>query len=132
MIGRWALRWWPDTRAMVEDLVGLAPSNHGTQSAEGVCATQCPPAYWQQRAVSKFTAALNSGPETFAGIDYTVAFTRYDEIVTPNQDAATGSSALRTGEGRRTNVLIQDICATNAAEHLTLGSSDPVGWALAF
>src|SRR3954451_6670057 len=49
MIGRWALRWWPDTRAMVEDLVGLAPSNHGTASADYVCGSSCPPAYWQQR-----------------------------------------------------------------------------------
>src|SRR3954463_12795988 len=60
MIGRWALKWWPDTRADVEDLVGLAPSNHGTASADPTCATSCPPAYWQQRDVSKFIAALNS------------------------------------------------------------------------
>src|SRR3954471_8677246 len=100
MIGRWALRWWPDTRADVEDLVGLAPSNHGTASARTVCQSSCPAAYWQQRDDSRFTAALNAGQETFAGIDYTVAFTHADEVVTPNADAATGSSALRTGGGR--------------------------------
>ena len=132
MIGRWALKWWPDTRGMVDDLIGLAPSNHGTLSAEAVCSTSCPAAYWQQRADSKFTAALNAGPETFAGIDYTVAFTHNDEVVTPNADEATGSSALRTGEGRRRNVAIQDICPLDSADHLTLGSSDPVGWALAY
>src|ERR687885_626093 len=26
---RWALRWWPDTRAMVGDYIGIAPSAHG-------------------------------------------------------------------------------------------------------
>ncbi len=26
MIGRWATRFWPDTRQMVDDIVGLAPS----------------------------------------------------------------------------------------------------------
>ena len=131
MIGRWALRWWPSTRPMVEDLVGLAPSNHGTQSARNLCRTSCPASYWQQRDDAKFIAALNSGPETFAGIDYTVAFTRYDEVVTPNADAATGSSALRTGDGRRSNTLIQDVCPANTNEHLNLGSFDNVGWALA-
>ena len=30
MVPRWALRFWPDTRPLVEDLVGLDPSNHGT------------------------------------------------------------------------------------------------------
>jgi pimeloyl-ACP methyl ester carboxylesterase len=131
MIGRWALRWWPDTRSMVEDLVGNAPSNHGTQSARELCRTSCPPAYWQQRDTAKFIEALNSGGETFAGIDYTVNFTRYDEVVTPNADAETGSSALRTGDGRVRNTLIQDVCPANTAEHLVLGSYDPVGWALA-
>ena len=27
---RWALRFWPDTRAMVDDVIGMAGSNHGT------------------------------------------------------------------------------------------------------
>ncbi|HEX8122832.1 MAG TPA: hypothetical protein VF549_16385 [Solirubrobacteraceae bacterium] len=131
MIGRWALRWWPDTRALVEDLVGLAPSNHGTLTARPACAAQCPAAYWQQTDTAQFIKALNSGPETFAGIDYTVAFTRDDEVVTPNADAQTGSSALRTGDGRISNTRIQDVCPNDTADHLVLGSYDPVGWALA-
>jgi hypothetical protein len=131
MIGRWVLKWWPETRAMVEDLVGLAPSNHGTLSARPACSAQCPAAYWQQRDDAKFIAALNDGAETYAGIDYTVAFTRNDEVVTPNADAETGSSALRTGDGRIANVRIQDICPNDSADHLVLGSYDPVGWALA-
>jgi hypothetical protein len=131
MIGRWALKWWPDTRAMVEDLVGNAPSNHGTQSARQLCRSSCPPAYWQQRDDAKFIEALNSGGETFAGIDYTVNYTRYDEVVTPNADEQTGSSPLRTGDGRIRNTLIQDVCPNDTAEHLVLGSYDPVGWALA-
>ena len=131
MIGRWALRWWPDTRAIVEDLVGNAPSNHGTLTARPGCASQCAPAYWQQRDDAKFIAALNDGPETFAGIDYTVNFTRNDEVVTPNADAQTGSSALRTGEGRIRNTALQEVCPNDTAEHLIIGSYDPVAWALA-
>src|SRR5256885_8574327 len=131
MIGRWALKWWPDTRAMVEDLIGNAPSNHGTLTARPACSSQCPPADWQQRDDSSFIKALNSGPETYAGIDYTVNFTHTDEIVTPNTDAQTGSSALRTGDGRIRNTALQDVCPNDTADHLVIGSYDPVAWALA-
>ncbi|MDO9409059.1 alpha/beta fold hydrolase [Patulibacter sp.] len=130
MIGRWALRFWPDVRPMVDDLVGLAPSNHGTTLAPALCALQCAPAFWQQRDTAAFVAALNSRAETVAGVDYTSVFTALDEVVVPNQDATTGSSALRTGEGRRSNVLVQDVCPLHVADHLTLGTSDPVGHAL--
>jgi hypothetical protein len=32
MVPRWALRLWPDTRAIVDDLVGLSPSTWGSAS----------------------------------------------------------------------------------------------------
>ena len=35
---RWALRFWPDTRAMVDDVIGIAGSNHGT-TALASCST---------------------------------------------------------------------------------------------
>jgi triacylglycerol esterase/lipase EstA (alpha/beta hydrolase family) len=130
MSPRWALRFWPDTRALVDDLVGLAPSNHGTIDAQ-VCVAVCPDAFWQQRATSAFTAALNSGAETFAGIDYTVVYTRLDEVVIPNADSRYGSSSLRTGDGARTNVATQDVCPLSTADHLALGSYDAVGYAVA-
>src|SRR5437764_651435 len=34
MVPRWALRFWPDTRKLVDDDVGLDASNHGTITAE--------------------------------------------------------------------------------------------------
>jgi pimeloyl-ACP methyl ester carboxylesterase len=34
MVGRWALRFRPDTRARVENLIGLSPSDHGTAVAD--------------------------------------------------------------------------------------------------
>ena len=37
MISRWAFKYWPETRGMVEDLVGWAPSNHGTVTARPNC-----------------------------------------------------------------------------------------------
>lgn len=129
MLGRWALRFWPDTRAMVDDLVGLDPSNHGTLDAYPVCTAGCAPAFWQQQTRSRFLAALNSHQETFPGISYTQIYTPTDEVVTPNLGPA-ASSSLHTGDGRIANISVQRVCPVHVAEHLTMGSSDPVGYAL--
>jgi hypothetical protein len=129
---RWALRWWPDTRAMVDDVIGMAGTNHGT-TVRSVCLAgriACPPADWQQGATSEFIRALNSGVETFAGISYTEIFTHTDEIVQPNRTDAVSTSALHTGAGRITNVSTQDICPADLYEHLTIGTVDPVAYAL--
>jgi hypothetical protein len=130
---RWALRFWPDTRAMVDDVVGMAGSNHGTTSANYIChvgRTTCPAATWQQASGARFIAALNSGAETFAGISYTEIFTHTDEVVTPNRTDQVSSSALHTGAGWITNVSTQDICPLDAYEHLGVGTVDPVAYAL--
>jgi pimeloyl-ACP methyl ester carboxylesterase len=130
MIGRWALKYWPDTRADVGDVIGIDPSNHGTLDAYPVCAAAgCAPAFWQQQSFSHFTTALNSGPETFAGIDYTQMFTPTDEVVVPNLGPAP-SSALTTGAGRRANISTFDVCPGHVADHLSMGSFDPVAYAL--
>ena len=60
MVPRWALRFWPDTRAMVDDLVGLAPSNHGTLVSKASCQSSCPESHRQQATGSLFNEALNS------------------------------------------------------------------------
>ena len=129
---RWVLRFWPGTRTMVDDVIGMAPSNHGS-TALPVCrpgVTTCTPAVWQQQADARFVAALNSRAETFAGISYTVIYTHADEVVTPNYSAATSSSALHTGRGAITNVAVQDLCPADASEHLLVGTTDAVTYAL--
>ncbi len=125
---RWALRFWPDTRAMVDDVIGMAGSNHGTTALPTciVGVTKCLPAVWQQQADAEFIKALNSGAETFAGISYTEIYTRTDEVVTP-----AASAALHTGAGRITNVATQEVCPLAVYEHLTVGTIDPVAYALA-
>ena len=130
MVPRWALRFWPGTRGLVRDLVGLDPSNHGTLNAEALCQASCPPAYWQQASGARFIEALNSRAETFRGVDYTVVYSRADEVVVPNLDAS-GSSSLHTGRGRIANVAVQDVCPADASDHLAMGTYDPVGYALA-
>jgi triacylglycerol lipase len=96
----------------VEDLVGLAPSNHGTKSP-GTLATERPcPACAQQAWGSRFLTALNRGDETWGDIDYTQVVTRYDEVVTPY------TSGFLTPGPQSTNAVLQESCAHDTAEHL--------------
>ncbi|WP_156388685.1 esterase/lipase family protein [Nocardioides sp. Root151] len=124
---RWALRFWPDTRAMVDDVIGMAPSNHGTESIPSCIpgVTTCTPAVWQQQAGARFIRALNSRAETFRGISYTNITSRTDEVVTPMS-----SSFLHTGAGRIANVPVQDICPLDVYEHNLVGTIDPTAYAL--
>ncbi|HWJ81603.1 MAG TPA: lipase [Nocardioides sp.] len=128
MSGRWALRFWPDLRDKVSEVIGMAPSNHGTKSlvqcVPGV--TRCVPAVWQQSWGSHFVQALNSRAETFAGIDYTNIYTRNDEVVTPPAEA----SGLTTGAGRISNVEVQDVCPLDPYEHVLMGTVSPAVHAL--
>jgi triacylglycerol esterase/lipase EstA (alpha/beta hydrolase family) len=130
MVPRWALRFWPDTRTMVSDVIGLSPSNHGTIDANAVCTLGCAPAIWQQAIGSHFLAALNSYQETFAGISYTNIYTDTDEVVVPNIGPHP-SSALTTGDGQITNVAIQQVCPNDVSEHLGIGTYDATAYAIA-
>jgi hypothetical protein len=130
MVPRWALKFWPDTRAVVDDLVSLDASNHGTLDVYPVCAVGCAPAFFQQQTGSHFLAALNADAETFPGIAYTQIFTSVvDEVVVPNLGPF-ASSSLHTGGGQIANISVQDICPVHVADHLTMGTADPIGYAL--
>jgi hypothetical protein len=129
MIMRWSLRFWPDTRAMVDDVVGMAGTNHGSIVVPVLCLLPCAPSLWQQRAGSAFMNALNSGQETFPGISYTEIYSHTDEFVQPNLNAS-GTSSLHGGGGTITNVAVQDICPLDVSEHLLIGTMDPVASAL--
>lgn len=133
MLPRWVLKYFPDTRDAVAGLVSLSGSHHGTVLSEqlGVCATPCAPSFHQQAAGSRFMAALNDGPETLPGIDYSSIWTRLDEVVVPNfgEDA---SSRLRGGDPERVrNIALQAVCPLNVSEHLRIGTSDALAYALA-
>ena len=130
---RWALRFWPDTRSKVDDVIGMAATNHGTtvldelhRGSDVVLA-----GVWQQMDEAEFIKALNSGAETFKGISYTEIYTRTDEVVQPNNDSATRVTSLRTGAGAITNVATQDMCPLDVYEHLMVGTIDPTAYALA-
>ncbi|MCW2800545.1 MAG: putative lipase [Aeromicrobium sp.] len=131
MVPRWALRFWPDTRADVADVIGMAPSNHGTVVAVPLClpVVGCAPAIWQQIYRSPFIQALNSRAETFPGISYTNIYTVLDEVVQPNVNDA-GSSSLHGGGGDIANISVQAVCPAHVTDHLLIGTADPVAYAL--
>jgi triacylglycerol lipase len=111
---------------VVDDLVGLAPSNHGTSTsgshdnpitgseAQVVFCRAC----IQQEAGSEFLTNLNAGDETPGPVSYTQITTRYDTVVVPHT-----SGHLEPGE-RTTNLTIQDKCPGDVAEHLQIPMSD--------
>lgn len=123
MIARWSLKYWPDTRSMVDDYVSLAPSNHGTRLFNLQCALPigCPAANWQQREHSKFLNALNSGQETWDEVDYTVVTTNLDEIVMP-------SALGRLTPGPNVmNTSVQQLCSLEIVEHFGM-AYDNAAW----
>jgi hypothetical protein len=129
MVERWPLRFWPDTRHMVADVVSLDGPNHGSLSANALCILPCAPAIRQQTYHSHFIQAINSIRETFAGIDYTDIYTYTDDFVEP--DLPGDSTVALAGPGTITNISIQQICPTMIAEHLMLAASNPVAAELA-
>jgi triacylglycerol esterase/lipase EstA (alpha/beta hydrolase family) len=129
IIPRFALRFWPDLRSQVDDYIAFAATNHGTVIAGPMCTAGCQPAIWQQAIGSRLIQAMNSYQETFAGISYTQIYTHTDQIVQPNLDEH-GSTSL-SGPGKISNVATQDVCPANLADHIAVGSYDPVAYALA-
>jgi triacylglycerol lipase len=111
MMPRWYLKFLGGT-TVVDDLVGLAPSNHGTTNPGAFVtgATFCP-ACDQQRAGSSFLQQLNAGDETPGAVSYTQVETRYDEVVTPF------TSAFLAPGPRTANILLQDACPADVVDH---------------
>ena len=116
---RFALRFWPDLRPLVNHLIGFGPTNHGTEVANVACSvSRCPIGVRQQRVNSSFLCALNSYQETFPSIRYTNILSRFDEIVRPVQSSELHGEQVR-------NIYIQDLCPRRLyVEHLALGLYD--------
>jgi len=121
MMPRWYIKFLGGDQT-VHDLVGLAPSNHGTTfnglaslarafpggpSAFGALCQACE----QQFVGSSFLEELNAGGDTVPGPSYTVIETKYDEVVTPY------TSAFLSGPNV-TNITLQDQCARDLVDHV--------------
>lgn len=111
---------------LVEDLVGLVPSNRGTTVNNGFSSSPWCVSCDQQRAGSDFLTALNSPDETPGDVDYTQVTTRYDQVVVPYT-----SAFLVSEDGRSTNITLQDRCPTAVAEHLLMPMDrQAIAWVL--
>lgn len=113
-----------DGAKVVDDLVGIAPSNHGTLLTGsplapltvplvGIFCTSCN----EQATGSAYLQRLNAGDETPGRVSYTQITTRYDQVVVPHT-----SGYLAAGP-RTTNVTIQDACPRAYRGHLSVPSS---------
>jgi triacylglycerol esterase/lipase EstA (alpha/beta hydrolase family) len=127
---RWYLKY-DGGAAKVSQLVGLAPSNHGT-SVDGVVTLASElgglglldsgfdalqwPGVSQQLTGSSFNAQLDAGGDTVPGVTYTDIISRNDEVVTPytNQFLTAGPGATVH------NILLQNVCALDQGEHLSV------------
>ena len=109
----------------VHALVGIAPSNHGTQglivpnptgdpslapysSAPDPACQACS----EQQAGSPFLKRLNAGGDVQGKVFYTVVSTTHDEVVTPYTSQALAGPAWQV-----TNVVIQHFCPLDPIEH---------------
>jgi triacylglycerol lipase len=110
---------------IVDDLVGLAPSNHGTTNPLAPIAGPSCPACRQQVAGSAFLRDLNAGDETPGDVSYTQIETRYDEVVTPY------TSAFLAPGPRTANILLQDACPAKVIDHHEMPNDGlAIRWAL--
>jgi triacylglycerol lipase len=121
MLGRYVAKF-RDKAAVIDDIVGLAPSSHGTTNPLAPGAGLFCPACAEQAAGSTFMKKLNAAPEAPPPPSYTVISTRYDRVVTPYR-----SQAL---EGA-TNVVLQDRCPEDVTDHVGI-VYDPIAlqWTL--
>jgi triacylglycerol esterase/lipase EstA (alpha/beta hydrolase family) len=103
---------------VVDDLVGLAPSNHGTTNPLAPLAVNCP-ACRQQVAGSAFLRDLNAGDESPGAVSYTQVVTRYDQVVVPY------TSGFLAPDANVTNVTLQDVCPNDTSEHLRVPYDPP-------
>jgi pimeloyl-ACP methyl ester carboxylesterase len=111
---------------VVDDIIGFAPSSHGTTNPlAGPAGLFGCVACQEQQAGSAFMRKVNEPPPEAPGPAwYTTLTTSHDEVVTPYQSQALAGD-------HATNVILQDTCPADVFEHVTL-VGDPVAlqWAI--
>jgi triacylglycerol lipase len=128
---RWAIKWWPDVRADVDDYVGLASPNHGGSSdALRAVTVVKPSSIWQMSGGSRFLGALNAGDETPGSVSYTSIYSQFDELIQPTAPVPTAALSWGQADNHVANILVQDICPGRLTDHLAIGLWDRVTFAL--
>ncbi len=121
---RWMTRFYPRTRAHVDDLVTLATPHHGT--ALGSLGSLGCGACLQMAPDSAFIARINSQDETPGAVDYTSIWTELvDELVIPEPAAST----LGGGGDNVANISVQGVgsaCAVRPVDHVSIAADGVV------
>jgi triacylglycerol esterase/lipase EstA (alpha/beta hydrolase family) len=119
---RWALRWWPDIRRLVSDVIMLGTPNRGALFPDLACPgpSLCAASLYQMQSDSAFLAALNRGRDTAGAVALTSISTTDDVVfVLPQQAVIDGK------RNRVTNVTVQDVCPLHVVDHLGLAFDGP-------
>lgn len=116
----------PGGASAVGRLIALAPINHGSTVRGDLLGAVCPGCAQEFDSGSPFMTRMNQGGDTVPGVRYTVISSRDDEMVRPFQ-----SQALSGPTDQVTNVVLQDHCPADKANHSTI-VDDPVAaqWVL--
>jgi pimeloyl-ACP methyl ester carboxylesterase len=119
---RWALRWWPDIRHLVSDVIALNTPNQGSAFPDAICTGPyfCAASLYQMRSDSNFLAALNDGRQTIGGVSYTAIATADDQVFVLPQQAL-----LDTSNGKVSNIIIQDVCPGHPVDHVGVAFDGP-------
>jgi triacylglycerol lipase len=126
VVARWAIKFWPDVRNSVDDMVGLEAAYHGTAVTNIFCATgSCVPVAWQLSIGSSFLRALNADDETPGDVSYTSIYSLTDDGGAVPQ---LPQSVSQHGDGA-TNVPIQSICPVRVVSHVQ-ALADAVAYAV--
>ena len=108
MLGRYVARF-RGKADVIDDIVGLAPSSHGTTNPLAPPLGIACPACAEQAAGSDFMKKLNAGEDAPPPPSYTVISTKYDEVVTPYRSQALAGA---------TNVVLQNACKADVVDHV--------------
>lgn len=112
VLALWALRFWPDVAASVDDMISLAGPIHGAEPVNLICSVGfCPVLAHQLSTGSQFTAALNRAPIS-PSVSVTSIFTLFDEGIQPAREVSSYPGAA--------NIALQDHCPGRLVEHVGL------------
>ncbi|TWG97094.1 lipase (class 2) [Nocardioides sp. J9] len=115
----------------VDRFVAIAPGNHGTDGSGLLRPTTLAPlmypillallpAFGQQVAGTELAEEVYADGDTRPGPHYTTIITKHDEIATP----WTNQLLEDDGTGNVDNIVLQDSCAKDRSDHLSIGFSE--------
>ena len=115
---RWALKWWPDLRSRVAQVITLAAPNGGADYTNQHCGApdSCSASLYQMRSTSRFLTTLNHGRSLTWSIPWTAIGTTGDTVfVLPAEAGLRGAH----------NVTVQQLCASDQVQHVGLAYDGP-------